>query len=285
MIPLLGPGIYTPKYRVFPVVTEFSGDLLCEKMLQRRSEGSNSHPSDYWFCLIPLDHSRMMQVDTKYKTLSPLLTFPAWRNVKYQHRRGSCCPSPMLLFYIPRCRKTFPAWRNVIYQHGRGKKCSGTNRVFSHSQNCNFPEESFVLSTFCNSVHSLMVCIFDPACELLPPWRKELYLCTVAPLLYLLSDLLPPPPPLSQCTVQYMGTVCDCGGGGGGGKWNVLWTVFCRSFTLCFWSDSEHTKLLHHPKQKWPVNTTKRDWLTTWFSSVFWTRFHNWALSAYSTEI
>ncbi len=30
--------------------------------------------------------------------------------------------------------------------------------------------------------------------ELLPPWTKELYLCTVAPLLYLLSALLPPPP-------------------------------------------------------------------------------------------
>jgi hypothetical protein len=27
-----------------------------------------------------------------------------------------------------------------------------------------------------------MVGIFDPACELLPPWTKELYLCTVAPL-------------------------------------------------------------------------------------------------------
>jgi hypothetical protein len=24
--------------------------------------------------------------------------------------------------------------------------------------------------------------IFDPACEQLPPWTKELYLCTVAPL-------------------------------------------------------------------------------------------------------
>jgi hypothetical protein len=33
MIPLLGPGIYTPKYRAFPVVTEFSGDFLCEKMI------------------------------------------------------------------------------------------------------------------------------------------------------------------------------------------------------------------------------------------------------------
>ncbi len=58
----------------------------------------------------------------------------------------------MLLFYIPPCRKTFPAWRNVKYLHGRGTKCSRTYRVFSHSQNCNFPEESFILSTFCNSV-------------------------------------------------------------------------------------------------------------------------------------
>jgi hypothetical protein len=44
-------------------------------------------------------------------------------------------------------------------------------------------------------IHSV-VCIFDPGCELLPPWMKEQYLCTVAPLLYLLSDL-PPPPKLS----------------------------------------------------------------------------------------
>jgi hypothetical protein len=56
-----------------------------------------------------------------------------------------------------------------------------------------------------------MVCIFDPACELLPPWTKELYLCTVAPLLYLLSDLLPPPP---LPNVQYIQAVCDWGGGG-----------------------------------------------------------------------
>jgi hypothetical protein len=55
-------------------------------------------------------------------------------------------------------------------------------------------------------IHSL-VSIFDPACELLPPWTKELYLCTelvnccpdgrrnytcVLLPLYLLSYLLPP---------------------------------------------------------------------------------------------
>jgi hypothetical protein len=93
-----------------------------------------------------------MYKSTKYKILSSLLTFPAWRNAKYQHMQGAYCPSPMLLFYIPSCRKTCPAWRNVIYQHGRRKKCSVTNRVFSHSQKCNFPEESLVLSTFCHSV-------------------------------------------------------------------------------------------------------------------------------------
>ncbi len=38
-------------------------------------------------------------------------------------------------------------------------------------------------------IHSL-VGIFDPACELLLPWTKEPYLCTVAPL----SSLWPPPP-------------------------------------------------------------------------------------------
>ena len=39
-----------------------------------------------------------------------------------------------------------------------------------------------------------------------------LYLCTVAPLLYLLSDLLPP---LPLPNVQYIQIVCDCGRGGG----------------------------------------------------------------------
>jgi hypothetical protein len=52
-----------------------------------------------------------------------------------------------------------------------------------------------------------MVGIFDPACELLPPWTKELYLCSVAPLLYLLSDLL-----LKQ-NEQYIQTVYGWGGG------------------------------------------------------------------------
>jgi hypothetical protein len=52
-------------------------------------------------------------------------------------------------------------------------------------------------------IHSV-VCIFDPDCELLPPWIKEQYLCTDAPLLYFLSDL----PPLPKLNVQYIQTVC-----------------------------------------------------------------------------
>jgi hypothetical protein len=62
-----------------------------------------------------------------------------------------------------------------------------------------------------------MVCIFDPACELMPPLDEGTMLVysNVAPLLYLLSDLLPPPPLPS---VQYILTVCDCGGEG----WGVL---------------------------------------------------------------
>jgi hypothetical protein len=55
-----------------------------------------------------------------------------------------------------------------------------------------------------------VVCIFDPACELLPPWTKELCLCTDAPL----PSLYLPPPPLSKLNVQYMQTVCVTVGGG-----------------------------------------------------------------------
>ena len=47
-----------------------------------------------------------------------------------------------------------------------------------------------------------MVDIFDPGCELLPPWTKEIYLCTAAPLQYLLSDLLPPPPSSKKRTYK-----------------------------------------------------------------------------------
>ncbi len=87
-------------------------------------------------------------------------------------------------------------------------------------------------------IHSLMVCIFDPACQLLPPWTKELY-GTCCP--STVPSLWPPPPgpPPSQSTV-YTDSVWLWGVWWG--CWNVLWTIFCKSFTLCFWPDSEPTK-------------------------------------------
>jgi hypothetical protein len=61
------------------------------------------------------------------------------------------------------------------------------------------------------NIHSL-VGIFDPACELLPPWTKELYLCTVAHL-----SSLWPPPPLPKLNVLFIQTVSVWGGEGGWG--------------------------------------------------------------------
>ncbi len=92
------------------------------------------------------------------------------------------------------------------------------------------------------------------------PHVPRTYTCLLLPL-YCTFSLTSSPLP----NVQYMQTVCDVYADsvwlwGWGGCWNVLWTIFCRSFTLCFGPDSEPTKLLHHPKQKWPVKTTLRDW-------------------------
>jgi len=74
-----------------------------------------------------------------------------------------------------------------------------------------------------------MVCIFHPACELLPPRKKDLYFTCVLLPLYCTISLTSFPLPPSQCT-EYTDSVWLC--------WNVLWTIFCRSFTLCFWPDS-----------------------------------------------
>jgi hypothetical protein len=58
-----------------------------------------------------------------------------------------------------------------------------------------------------------MVCIFHPACELLTPWKKELYFTCVLLPLYCTFSLTSSPYPLPN--VQYnLQTMCDCGGGG-----------------------------------------------------------------------
>ncbi len=72
---------------------------------------------------------------------------------------------------VSRYWMTFPAWKNVKYQYGQGAKCSGTNTGVFHSQACTFPEESFILSIPCNSV-----CTFNwPAQAELQPitWRDH----------------------------------------------------------------------------------------------------------------
>jgi hypothetical protein len=46
-------------------------------------------------------------------------------------------------------------WRKIKYQHGRGTKCSGINRGLLNSQNCNFPEDNFILISFYYSVDIL----------------------------------------------------------------------------------------------------------------------------------
>ncbi len=89
---------------------------------------------------------------------------------------GTSCPWPMLVFYIPPCRKTFTEWRNAKYQRGRGKKCSCTNRGLFLSQNCNFPEESFILISFCYSVESAVIArqLWN-SCYLLARFVKRFY--------------------------------------------------------------------------------------------------------------
>ncbi len=67
-------------------------------------------------------------------------------------------------------------------------------------------------------IHSV-VCIFDPGCELLPPWIRNntcvLYCCPST-----VPSLWPPPLPKLKCIVQYIQTVCVTGGGGRGGLLN-----------------------------------------------------------------
>jgi hypothetical protein len=93
---------------------EFSGDLVCEKKKKCEKGGIRlaslgvlnlSYTPRPWVTL---------HESTKYKILSPPLTFLAWRNVKYKHRRGS--------------------------------KCYGIKRGLFH-----FPKESLILISFCYS--------------------------------------------------------------------------------------------------------------------------------------
>jgi hypothetical protein len=82
-----------------------------------------------------------------------------------------------------------------------------------------------------------MVCMFDPAGTIL-------YLCTVAPLLYLLSDLLPPPP------LPNVQTVCDWGGGGVGGVLKCTVDYILQEFYTLFLTRFRTYKIASPPLTK-----------------------------------
>jgi hypothetical protein len=69
--------------------------------------------------------------------------------------------------------------------------------------------EAFCLTDFIDwrYIHSWLV-FSTQLVNCCPYGQKELYLCTVAPLLYLLSDLLPPPPfPMYSIYRQLVGSL------------------------------------------------------------------------------
>ncbi len=91
-------------------------------------------------------------------------------------------------------------------------------------------------------IHSFMVCIFDPAWELLPPMDEGTiwYLCTAAPLLYLLSDLLPPPmySIYRQCVTV------------GGGGWRCSADHILQEFYTLFLTRFRTYKIASPPQTK-----------------------------------
>jgi hypothetical protein len=87
-----------------------------------------------------------------------------------------------------------------------------------------------------------MVGIFDPAYKLLPHGQRN-YTCVLLPL-YLLSDLPPPPPSQTTCTVY-----TDSMWLRGGGVLNCAVDRILQEFYTLFLTDLEPTNLLHHPKQ------------------------------------
>ncbi len=84
------------------------------------------------------------------------------------------------------------------------------------------------------------------------PLGRRNYTCVLLPL-YLLSDLPPAPPFPNKMYSIYR----QCVAVGGGGLNCAVDHILHEFYT---WPDSEPTKFLHHPKQKWPVKTTLRDW-------------------------
>jgi hypothetical protein len=80
---------------------------------------------------------------TVYKILSSPLENGSLALEKPPLGAGTCCPSLMLVFYIPPCR------------------------------NCNFPEKSYILISFCYSVHLDLFLLEGNAIRESPGWQRE----------------------------------------------------------------------------------------------------------------
>jgi hypothetical protein len=78
-------------------------------------------------------------------------------------------------------------------------------------------------------IYSVIVDIFDPACELLPHGRRN-YTCVLLPL-YLLSDLPLLPPSQTKCTV-YTDSVWLWGGGWGVQEFYTLFLNRIRTYKI-----------------------------------------------------
>ncbi len=91
-----------------------------------------------------------------------------------------------------------------------------------------------------------MVGIFDQACELLPPWTKELYLrnytCVLLPL-YLLSK--PPPPPKYTYSIYR-----QCVAVGGGGVLSCVVDHILQEFNTLFLIRFRTYKIATPPQTK-----------------------------------
>ncbi len=98
-----------------------------------------------------------------------------------------------------------------------------------------------------------LVGIFDPACKLLTPWTKELYLCILVYCCPSIFSLTSSPLPKLKCTVY---TDSLCGGGGG----IVLVDHILQEFYTLFLTRLRTYQITSPPQTKWPVKTTLRGW-------------------------
>ncbi len=84
-------------------------------------------------------------VSRKDQTQVLILSYPETMATLHESSKYEILSHPLTLLHagnisdMKECK--IPAWAR--------NKCSGTNRGLFHSQNCNFPEEGFILLSFC----------------------------------------------------------------------------------------------------------------------------------------